>query len=366
MLAENNLRELLEFSATTPVLSVYLNTEPSEGNADAYRLRLRSMLKDAALPQDVAAVEKFIATSYDWSGRSVAIFSCAEKDFFRAYPLEVPTRSLVSSGPTFAVKPLADLLDNFGGYGVVLVDKQGARLFYYHMGKLREQEGVLGDPVKKVKAGGTTVAGGRGTAQNAAHHLEEIVERNMRETVDFAVKFFEDNHVRRVLVGGTEDNVALFRSLLPKAWQSLVSGSFHMNMNASHSDVLAKALQIGHETERKREARLVENLITTAAKGAGAVLGLRDALRAAEEGRVQTLLVAEGYQQAGFRCSGCGSLLLESGERCKDDCSEPRLSVADLVDPVVHKVLAMGGNVEIVHTHEALQGGGHIGAMLRY
>ncbi len=366
MLAENNLRELIDFSATTPVLSVYLNTEPSEGNADAYRLRLRSMLKDIPQPQDVAAVEKYMSTSYDWSGRSVAIFSCAAQDFFRAYPLEVPTRSLASLGNTFSVKPLADLLDNYGGYGVVLVDKQGARLFYYHLGKLREQEGVVGDPVKKVKAGGTTVAGGRGTAQNAAHHQDEVVERNMRETVDFAVNFFEENHVRRVLVGGTDDNTAMFRALLPKAWQSLVSGAFHMNMTASHSEVLAKALQIGHETERKREARMVESLITATAKGAGAVLGLVDVLKAADEGRVQTLLVAEGYQQAGFRCEGCGSLLLNDSDRCSEDCTGPRQVVLDLVDSIVHKVMAMGGSVEIVHANEAMEKGGLIGAMLRY
>jgi hypothetical protein len=59
MFTESDLRELVEFTAPDPVLSVYLNTEPSAGNADAYRLRLRNMLKDIKLPEDVEAIERY-------------------------------------------------------------------------------------------------------------------------------------------------------------------------------------------------------------------------------------------------------------------------------------------------------------------
>ena len=86
MFTDNDLRELLDFVAPEPVLSLYLSTDPSEGNADAYRLRLKTMLKEIKLPQDVSAVERFFNLEYDWSGRAVAVFSCAAKNFFRAYP----------------------------------------------------------------------------------------------------------------------------------------------------------------------------------------------------------------------------------------------------------------------------------------
>ena len=41
MLSENDLRELAEFNAQAPVLSLYLNTDPSMGNADAHKKRAR-------------------------------------------------------------------------------------------------------------------------------------------------------------------------------------------------------------------------------------------------------------------------------------------------------------------------------------
>jgi len=41
MLNESDLRELLDFCTTNLVLSVYLNTDPADGNVDTYKLRLR-------------------------------------------------------------------------------------------------------------------------------------------------------------------------------------------------------------------------------------------------------------------------------------------------------------------------------------
>ena len=67
MFTDTDLRELAVFSAPTPVLSIYLNTEPNRGNADAYKLRLRNMLKEMDLPEDVEAVEHYINHEFDWT-----------------------------------------------------------------------------------------------------------------------------------------------------------------------------------------------------------------------------------------------------------------------------------------------------------
>ena len=97
MLTETDLRELLDYQSHHPVLSVYLNTEPSEGNADTYKLRLRTMLKEVNMPEDASAVERYFDHEYDRSGRSVVVFSCAPEEYFRSYSLAVPIRSRVQS-----------------------------------------------------------------------------------------------------------------------------------------------------------------------------------------------------------------------------------------------------------------------------
>ncbi|MDD5368607.1 MAG: hypothetical protein PHQ40_05950 [Anaerolineaceae bacterium] len=366
MLTERDLRELLVTTAEAPVLSVYLSTDPAEGNADTYRLRLRNMLKEVDLPQDIQAVEHYFDLEHAWTGRSVAIFSCAPQGFFRAYPLAVPVTDWVHVDTRPAVKPLVNLLDAYGGYGVVLVDKQGARLFYFHLGELREQEGVVGELVKHTKRGGASaVPGRRGGVAGQTHYEDELVERNMRETVDFALHFFEENHIRRVLIGGTDDNIALFRGLLPKAWQSLVVGAFPMSMTSSQADILEKAMQVGSTTEQHQETHAVDALITAAAKGDHGAIGLDDTLSALHEGRVQTLIMLNGYQAPGYRCGNCGFMTTQASEVCPF-CASSFETIPDVVELAVRLVMQAGGDIQVIRSAPRLEQAGNIGALLRY
>ncbi len=363
MLTENDLRELLEFSAPAPVLSLYLNTDPSEGNTDAHKLRARSMIKDINLPQDVEAMIRYLDHEYNWSGRGVAIFSCAPAGFLRAYPLGVPVRSAVHISDKPSVKNLSGLLDNFGGYGIVLVDKQGARLFHFHLGVLVEQEGVVGETVKHTKRGGASaVPGRRGGVSGQTRAVEEQVDRNMKDAVDFAVHFFESKKIRRILIGGTDENVKQFRGFLPKAWHSLVIGSFPISLTANPTEVQARALEVSMQVEERREADLVDGLLSGTGKANITVTGLDATLEATNQGRVQLLVVTEGLRKVGYRAKEDGSLV----HKPPADAVDGYEKVFDVVDLAVNAVLRSGGEVEVVHQNDALEKLGSIGAMLRY
>jgi peptide subunit release factor 1 (eRF1) len=365
MLSENDLRELLAFQSSKPVLSIYLNTDPSLGNADTHKRQLRSMSKEVNLSEDVEAIERFFNHEYNWSGRGVAVFSCVPENFFRAFPLAVPVRNLIHISDRPSVRPLAALMDNYGGYGVVLVDKQGARLFSFHMGELREQEGVLGETVRRTKhgEGGSTMPGRRGEP-TTTRTTDEVVDRNMKDTVDFAVRFFESNHVRRILVGGTEENVKQFCHLLPKSWHSLVMATFPMSMTASLNDVRGRAMELGVQAETEREKRLVGRVIDNAAKRSGGVVGLEDTLRALNEGRIQILVVSEGFRKNAYRCKGTGWITTNPDESCTGEGDVE--TVYDVVDYAINQVMRSGGEVDVVMENDDLKKHGSIGAILRY
>ena len=365
MFTDSVLRELLNYSSPDPVLSVYMNTDMTEGTADALKLRLRTLLKEAHLPKDEAAILKYFELEREWTGRSVAMFSCAAQNYFRAFPIAVPVRSRVFIGEQPYVKPLADLMDAYGGYGVALVDKQGARLFQFHLGELKEQEGILGEEVRRTKRGGASSLFGRlGGIGGKARHSEETIERNLKESAEFAARFFEENHVRRILIGGTEENVNQFKGYLPKTWQSLVIGTFPIGMTARPDEVQKKALDIGQQAERRREMRLVEKMITSAAKGADGVVRLDDTLSAVHDGRVQTLIVREGYRAEGFQCQGCGYITTQNLTACPF-CGKSFLQIKDAVEMAVRKVMKDGGDVEVVYENPKLEEIG-IGGVLRY
>lgn len=366
MLSETNLKELLRYQPDYQVLSLYLNTDPTEGNSDAYKLNLRNMLKEIDLPSDVQAVDNYFSRNFDWTGRSVAVFSCAPDDFFRAYSLAIPIRNQVIVGERPHVKPLASLLDYYGGYGVVLVDKQGARLFSFHLGELTEQEGILGESVRHTKRGGASAKQGmRGGVAGQTHYEDEVAERNVREVAEFAAHFFSENNVRRVLIGGTEENIAALRSQLPKSWQSLIVGSFPMSMAASKVDVLEKAMQIGREAAYRREEQLLKKLVTGAAKARGGVLDLDGTLGALHEGRVQALVIREGYRAAGYRCLGCGYITARQLSACPF-CGSQFEQIPDAVEMAVHRVMKAGGDVEVLQHDHQVEGFENIGALLRY
>jgi len=365
MFTDNILRELLDYSSPDPVLSVYMNTDMTEGAADARKLRLRTLLKEVDLPKDEAAIFKYFELEREWTGRSIAMFSCTAQDYFRAFPIAVPVRSRVFVGDQPYVKPLADLLDAYGGYGVALVDKQGARLFQFHLGELREQEGILGEEVRHTKRGGASSIFGRlGGIAGKARHSENTIARNLKEAAMFASKFFEENHVRRILIGGTEENVNMFKSHLPKTWQSLVVGTFPISMTARADEVQKKALEIGQQAEHRREMRLVESVITSAAKGAGGVVRLDDTLSAVHDGRVQTLIVREGYRAQGYQCLGCGFITTQALATCVF-CGKSFAQIKDAVEMAVRKVMRDGGDVQIVYGSPKLEEVG-IGGVLRY
>jgi peptide subunit release factor 1 (eRF1) len=366
MLTENNLQELLEFRAQAPVLSVYLNTEPVEGGVEPHKLYLRSMLKDVDMPDDVFVVERYFDHEFEWSGRSVALFSCEPEGFFRAYPLAVPLRSRVRVNNRPHVKPLADLLDSYGGYGVVLVDKQEARLFYFHLGELIEQEGVTGESVRRTKRGGGSQAQGRrGGTAGQTNYVDEVTDRNIKDAAEVAAQFFADKNVRRILLGGTEDNLALFRAHLPKSWQSLVVGTFPMSMNAGHSEILERAMRVGKEAEQRRIGKLVDVVVTGAAKGKGGVYRLDDTLSAVHEGRVKVLVIKEGLRAPGYRCLGCGYVTAQQLDACPF-CEGEFEQIPDVVEMAVRKVMQSGGDVQVLHDDLALKDYEHIGALLRY
>ena len=58
MISEKDLKELLDYSSQDGVLSVYLNTNPTEVQAEAAKIQLRNLLRTVDQPEDVQAVER--------------------------------------------------------------------------------------------------------------------------------------------------------------------------------------------------------------------------------------------------------------------------------------------------------------------
>jgi peptide chain release factor subunit 1 len=365
MFSEKDLQALLDYSDEGRILSLYLHTDPSKVNTEAAKLRLRNLLKSVDLTEDVQAVEDFINLEYDWSARGLVVFSNQDAGFFQTIQLGLSVPDEVYVGERPMLRPLVRLLDTFNGWGVVLVDKQGARLFSFDLGELGELGDVDGDEVKQTKRGGGNAMHGRMGGSGTSAKVENIIDRNIKEVIESATDFFSQNHIRRIMIGGTDDNIARFKEELPKSWQSLVVGEFPMSMTASHTEVLEEATEKALAAQEQLNSRLVDQAITLSAKGSSGVTGLIDTLNAIHEGRVKTLLVSQEFEKEGYRCEGCGYLTTQELEKCPF-CGGSFEMIEAAVERAIQETLQKNAEVKIVEDNEKLDNAGHIVAILRY
>ncbi len=371
MFKPDNLRELATFQADTPILSVYLNVDPTKHTTDEYKLALRQMLKQAegmANPEDIEAVERFFNHEYDWSGRGVVVFSGLAADFWHTYSLAVS----VASGVTVARKPyiwpLVALVDTYGSYLVAHVDRQGVRWMLFEMGELQITDEYVGEEVRKLKKGrgSSGGAGRRGGAPISSRREEEIVHRNVREAAKATERFCRQHKPQRLIIAGAEPTISQFQHELPKALSDKVIGTLSLAPNASEPEIRERSLEILHQVERGREAALVEAVFTAAAKGRGGVIRLADTLGAAHEGRIQTLLIARDYHEPGYQCRNCSYITDQALEICPF-CGGQFVEISDAAEALVTQVIEDGGKVEVIDAaeHPKIAEFG-VGALLRY
>jgi peptide chain release factor subunit 1 len=362
VISEKELQALTSLTSTgAPVLSLYLNTDLSQQSKEKCKLVLRDLLEkvsSAAGADDVIKIETFFDLEYDWQGKGVAIFSASENGFWRVYPLTVPIESEAHIGERAYLKPLTQVLSEFARYGVVLVDREGARFFLVQLGQIEEKSSWAGQDLKRHKQGGFAAA-------RFQRHVDEQAQQNLKRVAEATVRFCADNLCNRLILSGSDDTLPRFRGMLPKALQKQIVGSLNLDMTASASEVMARSAALLETEQREQEQKLVEDLITAAAKGRGAVTGLADTFYEAHQGRVHTLILERGFEARGYLCDGCGYVSAEPITKCPFCAGKPH-AIEGAVNRVVEKVIASGGKVETVATSEALTKAGHVGAILRY
>ncbi len=142
MFDEGALKELASVQTEGPILSVYLNVDPTQRTAEEYKLKLRELLKQVSGKvdsEDIEAVKRYVEYDYDWSGRGLAIFSRAVEDTWYAYPLAFSVRS----GVTVARRPyISPLVELDGLYGHLCRGCSGST----RRGILHVSDGGVGQP----------------------------------------------------------------------------------------------------------------------------------------------------------------------------------------------------------------------------
>jgi rubrerythrin len=203
----------------------------------------------------------------------------------------------------------------------------------------------------------------RGGGRGSKKKTEEIVHRNLKSAANALGSFCRRHKPRRLLLAGAERNVANFKDVLPATLNDMVVGTFTADMEAGENQIGEQAVEILQELGEERKQAMVETVITAAAKGGNGVIRLGETLSAANQGRIQVLVVERDYHEPGKKCSGCGYLTTQPIETCPF-CGSEFEKIPDAAEAVVTQVVEKGGSVQVVDN--GAMGEAKIGALLRY
>jgi peptide subunit release factor 1 (eRF1) len=363
MMQERDLQELAELaSADAPILSLYLNVDPHRRSGDEHKLSLRKLLSQAAdqgaAPADIERIERFFDHEYGRQGRGVACFSSEKRDFWRKYELLVPVEDFVFLGQRPYIKPLSDLLDNYGRFGVIIVDREGARALVYHLGALEDTAGTLGEEVRRHKQGGWA-------AQKLQRYEDQAAAHNLKEAAAWADEYLREHNARRVVISGSDGNLALFRDVAPRALLDKIVGEIKLDMAASPAEVWEHAYAVAQAAQKQAEADLLQEVVTVARKGGAGATGLADSLVAMQSGRAHQLLVSRNLHAPGHHCAHCQALVIEALPACPY-CGGELAATGDIVNLALHRAVETGVKVSVLEQSPLLNEIGGIAAVLRY
>lgn len=363
MIDQSDLQKLVGFDASSKeaaVLSLYLDVDPRGRTVEQYRLALRHLLESVngnATKEDRARIERFVEMEYDRQSRGLVCFSCEAENLWYAFPLMAPVSDTVFTGLRPYIKPLGGIMDTYGRYGVVLVDKEGGRIFVFNLGAVEGITDVVGEDVKRHKQGGWASA-------RFQRHEDEAAYRNLKDAAEITAELVRTGQMRRLILAGTDANVAQFTTLLPKQAQQAIVATLSADVSTNATEIGERSLALIREVDATRKQQLVERLVTTASKDGPATLGLASTLAAGFAGRVYHLVLDDSYAAPAVRCDNCGYVGVEDAAVCPL-CETALRVLPDAADSLVR--WAMTQDLEVTFLHDdALYETGHIGAFLRY
>ena len=363
------LRKLAEWTSNgAPVSSLYLDVDGRRfPRREDYMVRgeaLCNQLKEQAagdkgakrsVKGDVDRFIDFLNRLDRGPNRGVVLFSSSSANLWEEVlvPRPLADRAVIADHPY--VLPLEAMVETYESFCTVIVDREKARLFLARLGRIQEETNVFDEVPGQHEQGGWSQA-------RFQRHTEELVERHLKHVGDVLLRYFKRRNFDHLILAGPEEIVPTFEDGLHDYLKRRVVARTTLPMHAGADEVLEKSLQVEEELEETKERETVERMRAEAAAGRLGVVGFGHALRALNEGRVETLVVPFGRAEKGFRCPQCGWLAI-TGKTCPR-CGAAFQDVPDVIEAAVEAALRQSSRVETLDRNAT--GDEEVGAILRY
>ncbi|TSC72288.1 MAG: hypothetical protein G01um101438_606 [Parcubacteria group bacterium Gr01-1014_38] len=395
MFSKTDIKNLLENPRlAAPVASLYVNTDRGSPEGERYIASFRHVVHkadralrrrpdaEAAIAQDrmTQALPELLAFLDQEVKpvpviRGVALFVSLRAPNprdprtppFTAFTLPRPLRNQAWVENRPSIRPLLFLLDQYERVGVIVADRNHARIFTLFLGEIEEIRRRTADTPRRHHQGGWK-------QMLFQRDIDGHIKAHVRATVREAVNLFGRDHLKRIVLGGGDETLGLLKTELPLRLHSLIAGTFLAEPHASDTELATAALALAHGAEIREEQQRVQELVDHLAHRPSfvrgphhpeAVSGIRETLRALSERRVRRLLIGRGIRMPGSVCDNCSALCTETRGRCPY-CSFSLRLVLDILEHAVERAQEQSADVEFVTDNASLTAVGGVGAFLRF
>lgn len=347
-----------------PVLSVYIDLDPSRFPTPETRASQLGSLLDAARRQNAAedadCVEAWLTAepAIARGAAGLAIFSSQSSGLLEAVRLTKPVEPLAIVDTIPWLEPLAATISP-GGWGIAIFSRRSGRLLRGGPGGLAEFAAMTDELHRRHAQGGWSQARfQRGIENRVAAHVRGVTDRLLR-----AHRRSPFDHL--VIACAGELRPIIEHALDRELKDVLVAVVERDLEHAPVGQIAGIVAPLVEREERKHERELVARIEEALGTGGPAAAGLDEVASTLEQERVAVLLVPDRADLRAGVCPICGRLLADGGRTCPFDGAP--LAPVNAIEHVIDEAAGQAARVVVVREQrEWLRDHGEIAALLRW
>jgi peptide subunit release factor 1 (eRF1) len=357
-------------STDLPFLSIYLDWSPDgNGKRPAQQLLQQELDRivagfDEHSPEmesfkvDRERVEQYLHDEAPEGACALAIFACHGIGVWETVELQVPIETLVVADRYPHVFKLAQVLDDYETYIVVLADAQESYMLAVSLNEAeRVGETEAGERIRRFEAGGWA-------QMLFQRRTENIIKAHTKDIAAELGSLIERYKAQHVIIAGNDSIKGIVLNNLPDQIKQKLVDYIHLDLQSNYQTILDTIAPLMAQVERQQEADDLAKLEEQDYAGGLGVTGVKETAMALSKGQVRQLLISQGFNAAGGECETC--TMLHAGTRAKCPYDGGEMRSVNLREAFTARAMQQGADVQIVPASEYLDQHEGVGALLRW
>jgi peptide subunit release factor 1 (eRF1) len=356
------------------IVSCYANTSVTEGflslwsqhlknEADAIEQRFANDHQARAhFAKDLAIIRHALEEPAVQRARGMALFSAADRGFFRAFPLGVPVKDRLVLDEAPYLVPLLEAMHRQRRYLLVLTDSHRGRLYEAAWGHTHLLRQIEEDIPRRQKSAGELWGKQQATI---ARHREGHLLHYRKELASAMTNAWPDAPFRGVILLGDHKTIAALQAILPSPFEHRIVHTGPYSWARKEPNLDAKVHGVLDDVFRQHDARLIEELERRLHEHHLIATGPREVINALWNGQVGYpgyLVLEPDPGQMAARCTRCESVfttIYATCPGCQGTCEKVNLWQEILLFAARHNIVA-----HVIDSHPALAQHGGVAAVL--